>query len=59
MVEAATAPRDAPRGVRILHVGGSAAQADRLRATLAQSRTLACALVHVERVADVAEHPDA
>ena len=59
MGETATAALHALRGVRILHVGGNAGQADRLRSTLEQSRTLACALVHVERIADVAEHPDA
>src|SRR5262249_5774734 len=47
------------RGVRILHVGGDAERTERLRSALEHSRTLACALVHVERVADVADHPEA
>jgi diguanylate cyclase (GGDEF)-like protein len=59
MAETARSPGRTPRSVRILHVGGSAEQAERLRGTLERSRTLACAIVHLDRVADVADHPDA
>ncbi len=59
MAEDARTPARTPRSVRILHVGGSAEQAERVRAALEPSRTLACAIVHVNRVADVADHPDA
>jgi diguanylate cyclase (GGDEF)-like protein len=59
MAEGARTPLGTPRSVRILHVGGNAEQAQRVRTTLELSRTLACALVHVDRIVDVADHPDA
>ena len=59
MAESPRAPIQTPRSVRILHVGGGAGQAERVRAALERSRTLASALVHVDRVSDVADHPDA
>ncbi len=59
MAENARTPARTPPSVRILHVGGGPEQAARVRAALEPSRTLACALVHVDRVADVADHPDA
>jgi diguanylate cyclase (GGDEF)-like protein len=59
MAEKVRTPIRPPRSVRILHVGGGPEQEARVRAALEPSRTLACALVHVERVADLADHPDA
>src|SRR5262245_21738259 len=59
MAEGARTPVRTPRSVRILHVGGTPEQLERVRAALEPSRTLACAIVHVDRVADVADHPDA
>jgi len=59
MVDGSRAPVRTPRSVRILHVGGDSDQAERVRAALERSRTLACALVHVDRIADVTDHPDA
>ena len=59
MVQSARSGARPPRSVRILHVGGGPEQAERVRAALEPSRTLACALVHVDRVAEVADQPEA
>jgi len=59
MAEHVRSAARAPRHVRILHVGGGAAQAERLRAALAGAQTLAAEFLHLDRVADVLEHPDA